>query len=46
MRNDSDGIGCLFSIVIFVVFVGVSLWSSYAIATSNLPDWMKFLLLR
>lgn len=46
MSNKDYGLFILFAVVVTVLVFGVSLWITYAVATSNLPDWVKFLLLR
>lgn len=42
MKNKYDIIVGIF----IVIILAITLWGGYAIATSDLPDWVKFWILR
>ena len=44
--STADAIGCLFTVVVLIIVLGIGLGVTYWIATSNLPDWLKFAILR
>lgn len=33
-------------VIIMAAIIAIGLWADYVIATSSLPDWMKFALLQ
>lgn len=44
MKDDKDTF--LVFLLFAIVIIAISLWVEYLIATSSLPDWMKFALLQ
>jgi hypothetical protein len=46
LEVESSGCGCLIYLVVPIVVLAICALSTYLIATSNLPDWLKFLLLK
>lgn len=44
-NNDYSGCGCAIYFVMAVIVLAICFGITYLIATSNLPDWVKFWLL-
>ena len=44
-KNSIDGCGCLW-LLLMLVILGMGVGYFYLIATSGLPDWLKYLLLK
>ena len=44
-NNDYSGCGCAIYFVMAVIVLAICIGIAYLIATSNLPDWVKFILL-
>lgn len=41
-----DGIGCLFTIIVAVVVFEACAWITQLIVNSDMPTWLKIMLLR
>ena len=41
-----QNIGCFWYVLLVVIVLALSLGLTYAIATSDMPDWVKFWLLK
>lgn len=46
MNNENNGCGCIVYLLLAILVLTLSLGSVYLIGTSNMPDWLKFWLLR
>ena len=45
-HNLIDNIGCILYLVIAVITIAVSIGMAYWIAVSDMPEWLKFWLLK
>lgn len=46
LEVESSGCGCAIYFVMVVIVLAICFGITYLIATSNLPDWVKFWLLK
>ncbi len=44
MKNDNAPVGC--ALIIFIICIAINLMFAYFIATSDMPLWLKFWLLK
>lgn len=45
-NNDYSGCSLVVYAIIAVIVIALGIWFTIAIINSDLPDWMKFILLR
>ena len=47
MRNwNEDDIGCVIYVLVAVIIIAISVGIAYWIAVSDMPEWLKFWLLK